>query len=119
MVQWRRFVAAWNERDWATFQALLSDDFTHGTVTGAVLSSTPTSNDKASLLALVKTGAEKYGLMHHTQSVVGLHDTVVTTYEERFENGQSWRGYGIVRFNGEGQIVEAYTAVPGGVRSPT
>ena len=112
VVQWRRIVNSWRERDWETAAALTADDFRQTAVAGAVYNSMPRTFDKSAQNSLIRDWAERFDLSHETKALAGLDDTIVTIFEERLNNGVSWTGYAIVRFNDEGQMVELYSANP-------
>jgi hypothetical protein len=111
VIQWARAVAAINERDWATLEALAADDFHQVLVIGD-LSGPPTYEyDKGALLANSRAVAKR-GWHMHTKSLVGLGATVVATVEETFDDGSSQVAYGLARFNDQGQVVQMYANVP-------
>ena len=112
VIQWGRIVAAGNERDWATVEALIADDYHEILVMGDLASGTPTyQNDKAGFMAKCRW-AEKRGWQVHPKSVTGLADALVTTFEDTFGDGSSQLAYAIVRFNDRGQAVQVYATVP-------
>jgi hypothetical protein len=60
VTQWERIVAAWNDRDWATCEALYADDFDEVLVLGAVHKPAPTMRyDKAEYLPTLKRMAAR------------------------------------------------------------
>jgi hypothetical protein len=112
VIQWARRVAAFNERDWTTYEALHADDLDYVTVVGDLYSATPTVRlDKSGAMAISRSLA-KQGSQHHTKSLTGAGDTIVTTFEDTFDDGSSQVGYGIIRFNGQGQAQQIYATVP-------
>jgi len=111
VIQWVQAIAAINERDWATLESLVADDFHQVLVVGD-LSGPPTYEfDKAAVIANGRAVAKR-GWHMHAKSLVGLGDTVVATVEETFDDGSSQAAYAVVRFNDQGQAVQMYANVP-------
>jgi SnoaL-like domain len=111
VIQWARAVAAINERDWGTLEALAADDFHRVLVIGDLSGPPAHEYGKAAMLANSRAVAKRDWHMH-TKSLVGLGDTVVATVEETFDDGSSQVAYAVVRFNDQGQAAQMYANVP-------
>jgi len=112
VIQWARIVAAMNERDWATCEALVADDFNFVVFLGDLYGAIPTVQfDKVGFMRHGRSLAKR-GWQHRSKSMAGLGDTAVTTAEETFDDGSSQLEYAVVRFNDQGQAVQMYATSP-------
>jgi hypothetical protein len=111
VIQWGRIVAARNEQDWRACEALHADNYDEVVVTGSLYDAAPAMRfNKAEYLPVIKQTAEQRGWSVTTQSIAGQGDTVVTSFEETYNDRTPIQNFGIVRFNDKGQAREAYFA---------
>ena len=111
VIQWGRIVAAWNEQDWETCEALYAEDYDEVVVKGALFDPAPAMRfNKAEYLPVIRQMAEQRGWKVSTQSIAGQGDTVVTSFEEISDDRPPVQNFGIIRFNEQGQARQAYFA---------
>jgi hypothetical protein len=100
--RWMRVVEAFNRGDMATFGEAMAEDCTWEGVGG-----------KIETLKALQQGRDDGWVSHNTIGTASAGEFLVATYENRFADGRSVIGAGIVRLNADGLFSEFVSREPG------